>query len=136
MFLPEGGHKGRLRITARWLAYVVRPDGTERWPVEVGALLCGCRPVAMCRCPRPVEPPPGLFTTVPAVEAIDATAEPATYRVTLREATGHAETFELTVADGDIPLVTGGRDLSDRWPGDAASLRAVLAAVIETHRRR
>jgi len=61
---------------------------------------------------------------------------PSEYRLTLREASGHAETFVMTVVEGDIPLVTWDRDFSLGWPGDAASLRAVYDSVIEAHRRR
>jgi hypothetical protein len=84
-----------------------------------------------------VEPPPAFFfTTVPTVENIEPTDESHTYRLTLREASGRADTFVMTVVEGDIPLVTWDRDLSYWWPGDAASLRAVFNAVFDAHRRR
>lgn len=52
-----------------------------------------------------MEPPPGYFTTAPAVESIDPTEDGATYGVAPRdEACGSAETFLQTVVEGDTPL--------------------------------
>jgi hypothetical protein len=82
-----------------------------------------------------VEEPLAMFSTVPAVESIERASRPNVYRVTLREASGPAQTLLATVDWGDIPLVIWDPDLTHRWPGYAASLRALAAAVLDEHRR-
>jgi hypothetical protein len=77
-----------------------------------------------------------VFNTLPVVESIEPTDDSACYLVTLREQNGNAQSALMTVQLGsdDIPLLTCERDLFWRWPGDAASVRAVCDRVIAFHR--
>ncbi len=85
-----------------------------------------------------MESRPPVFATLPEVASIEPAEAEDTYRVTLRESDGHAESVLMTVTggpDGTL-LVSSDWDVFWRWPGDAASVRAVCAQVTAFHRRR
>lgn len=82
---------------------------------------------------------PTPFATVPDVESIEPTDSAASYRVVLREASGHRESVVFTVDEGGssgIPLAASDWDVFGIWPGDAASVRRVVAEVLAFHRGR
>jgi len=81
-----------------------------------------------------MEPP--LFDSLPEVVTMEPMTTAGSYRVVLSEANAHTQSATFTVDGGGpsgVPTASPYWDIFWRWPGDAASVRHVVAQVLAFH---